>query len=148
MRFSARTRYGLLALMDMAMHQAAGSPARLTTHEIAARQGIPERFLEQQITALKNAGLVTSHRGAHGGCGLARRAQEITVLQVIEALEGSPLELERIDGTDDDATGGAIREMWERAREALTEVFGTVTVASLARREAELRNDKAVMFYV
>jgi Rrf2 family cysteine metabolism transcriptional repressor len=147
-RFSARTRYGLLALMDMAMHQAAGSPARLTTHEIAARQGIPERFLEQQITALKNAGLVTSHRGAHGGCGLARRAQEITVLQVIEALEGSPLELERIDGTDDDATGGAIREMWERAREALTEVFGTVTVASLARREAELRNDKAVMFYV
>ena len=148
MRFSARTRYGLLALMDMAIHQAAGSPGRLTTHEIAARQRIPERFLEQQITALKNAGLVTSHRGAHGGCGLARQAQDITVLQVIEALEGSPLEFERIDGTDDDATGGAIREMWERAREALTEVFGTVTVASLARREAELRNDKAVMFYV
>src|SRR5205807_9468943 len=112
MRFSARTRYGLLALMDMAAHQENGKAGRLTTHEIAARQGIPERFLEQQITALKNAGIVTSHRGAHGGCGLARRADDITVLQVIEALEGSPLELERIGSADQDHVGGAIRELW------------------------------------
>jgi Rrf2 family protein len=147
-RFSARTRYGLLALMDMAAHQESGRKGRLTTHDIAARQGIPERFLEQQITALKNAGLVTSHRGAHGGCGLARRADDITVLQVIEALEGSPLELERIDGAAEDNVGGAIRELWERAHDALTELFGSMTVASLTRREQELRSDKAIMFYV
>jgi Rrf2 family protein len=147
-RFSARTRYGLLALMDMAAYQETGHKGRLTTHEIAARQGIPERFLEQQITALKNAGLVTSHRGAHGGCGLARRAEDITVLQVIEALEGSPLELERIDGAAEDNVGGAIRELWERAHDALTTLFGGMNVATLARRELELRSDKAIMFYV
>ena len=90
MRFSAKTRYGLLALMDMALHQETGGGARLTTKEIATHQGIPERFLEQQITVLKNAGLVISHRGAAGGCSLARRAEDITVLEVIEALEGPP----------------------------------------------------------
>ena len=148
MKFSAKTRYGLLALMDMAAQQEAGNTARLTTREIAGRQGIPERFLEQQITALKNAGLVISHRGASGGCSLARRAEEITVLQVIEALEGSPLELERSGGNEPEAVGGAIRELWERAHTALAELFGGVTVAMLARREQELRLDTAVMFYV
>jgi Rrf2 family protein len=134
--------------MDMAAYQETGQSGRLTTHDIAARQGIPERFLEQQITALKNAGLVTSHRGAHGGCSLARRAEEITVLQVIEALEGSPLELERIGGAENDHVGGAIRELWEKAHDALTDLFGEMTVAALARREGELRSDKTIMFYV
>src|SRR6185312_7185787 len=108
MRFSAKTRYGLLALMDMALHQEGGAGGRLTTREIAGHQGIPERFLEQQITALKNAGLVVSHRGAHGGCSLARRADEITVLDVIEALEGSPLELEGVEGAAEGPAGSAI----------------------------------------
>ncbi len=148
MRFSAKTRYGLLALMEMAAQQETGGPGRLTTKEIALRQGIPERFLEQQITALKNAGLVISHRGAHGGCSLARRAEDITVLQVIEALEGSPLELERVEGVESDAVGGAIRELWERAHATLTTLFADVTVAMLARREQELRTDSAIMFYV
>ena len=148
MKFSAKTRYGLLALMDMALHQDATGTARLTTREIAARQGIPERFLEQQITALKNAGLVTSHRGASGGCALARRAEDITVLAVIEALEGSPLDLERADGVESETNGGAIRELWEHAHTALVDLFSAVTVASLAQRELALRNDSAVMFYV
>jgi len=147
-RFSARTRYGLLALIDMAAHQRSGQAERLTTHDIAARQGIPERFLEQQITALKNAGLVISHRGARGGCYLARRSDEITVLEVIEALEGSLFELEQIDGAVRADTGGAIHELWQSARDALATMFGGVTIASLAAREQELRSDKAVMFYV
>ncbi|MGH2411059.1 MAG: RrF2 family transcriptional regulator [Chloroflexota bacterium] len=148
MRFSAKTRYGLLALMDMALHQDVAAGGRLTTREIAVHQGIPERFLEQQITALKNAGLVVSHRGAHGGCSLARRAEEITVLNVIEALEGSPLELERVDGAEGEPVGGAISELWARAHGALVGLFGGVTVADLARRESELRSSGAVMFYV
>lgn len=146
MRFSAKTRYGLLALMDMAMHQ--DGSGRLTTREIAVHQGIPERFLEQQITALKNAGLVISHRGAHGGCTLAKRPEDITVLDVIEALEGSPLELERVDDQEREPAGGAITELWERAHGALVDLFGEVTVAALARREAELRASGSIMFYV
>ncbi|HWE60597.1 MAG TPA: Rrf2 family transcriptional regulator [Chloroflexota bacterium] len=148
MRISAKTRYGLLALMDMAVRQEANGAARLTTREIAAHQGIPERFLEQQITALKNAGLVISYRGASGGCYLARRAEEITVLQVIEALEGLPLAMERLDDQESEATGGAIRELMEQAQAALVTLFSGATIASLVRREQELREGSTVMFYV
>ena len=148
MRFSAKTRYGLLALMDMALHQETGGGGRLTTREIATHQGIPERFLEQQITVLKNAGLVISHRGAAGGCSLARRAEDITVLEVIEALEGPPLALARPDGAEGAAMGGALRELWEEAQSALIRVFSGATIASLVRREQELREGSSVMFYV
>lgn len=147
MRVSAKTRYGLLALMDMAAQQETGG-GRLTTREIAARQAIPERFLEQQITAFKNAGLVISHRGAHGGCSLARPAERITVLEVIEALEGSPLEQEQIDERDGDESGLAVREIWDRARQELVRVFSAVSIADLAHRERDLRQGSAVMFYV
>ena len=97
---------------------------------------------------LKNAGLVISHRGAAGGCSLARRAEDITVLEVIEALEGPPLALERPEGTEGAAMGGALRELWEEAQSALIRVFSGATIASLVRREQELREESSVMFYV
>ena len=61
MKFSKKTEYGLLALIDMAIQQQRGAGGRLTTRDIAARQQIPERFLEQQITALRNAGQCLFH---------------------------------------------------------------------------------------
>lgn len=148
MKFSAKTRYGLLALMDMSIHQEAGVPGRLTTKEIATHQGIPERFLEQQITALKNAGLVVSQRGASGGCYLARRPEDITVLQVVEALEGPPLAMERQEELGNDGAGASIREILQQAQDALCAVFSQATVASLVQREKELREQSSVMFYV
>lgn len=148
MKLSKKTEYGLLALIDMAMQQTRGTMGRLTTHDIAMRQGIPERFLEQQITALRNAGLVNSHRGASGGCALARRADEITVLEVVEALDGAILEPQE----DGDAKGrpmsGSIRELVGRAQASLVQLFGAVTVGDLARREAELDEQDCQMFYV
>ncbi len=149
MKFSKKTEYGLLALIDMSMQQERGG--RLTTHDIAERQHIPERFLEQQITALRNAGLVHSQRGALGGCGLARRAETITVLEVVEALEGAILESagEDGDGRGESSPGcGAISELVARAQERLTELFGSITVADLARRQLELYEQSCQMFYV
>jgi Rrf2 family protein len=149
-KFSKKTEYGLLALIDMAIQQDRGAGGRLTTRDIAARQQLPERFLEQQITALRNAGLVHSHRGAAGGCSLARRADDITVLEVVEALEGSLLEA----AGDEDGEGkgrstpGSIRELVGRARTCLTELYGSVTIADLARRELDLYEQGCQMFYV
>lgn len=149
MKFSKKTEYGLLALIDMAMQQERGG-GRLTTHDIAARQHIPERFLEQQITALRNAGLVHSQRGAAGGCALARRAEAITVLEVVEALEGGildPAPMETNNGAERPALGSIV-ELVGRARASLSELFGSVTIDDLARRELELSEQASVMFYV
>ncbi len=148
MRLSKKTEYGLLALIAMAIQQERGG-GRLTTRDIAARQRIPERFLEQQITALRNAGLVHSHRGALGGCALARRADAITVLEVVETLEGAILEPLGEDGDGGERpAAGSIVELVGRAQTLLSELFGSVTVADLARREGELHEQASQMFYV
>ncbi len=84
--FSAKTTYGLLALLELAGVQASGD--RLQVGEIAARQSIPERYLEQMMSALRRAGMVRSVRGARGGYLLARAAGEISLSEVISCLEG------------------------------------------------------------
>ncbi len=114
----------------------------MTTRDIAARRRIPERFLEQQITALRNAGLVNSQRGALGGCSLARRPEAITVRDVVEALEG-PI----VDGGGEDVDG-AVGELATKAQEALAAVLSSVTLAALARRDDELYEQSCQMFYV
>jgi len=139
-RFSKKTEYGLSALIDMCLQQERGG--RITTRDIAARRHIPERFLEQQITALRNAGLVNSQRGALGGCSLARRPETITALDVVEALEGP------IVDEGGEQVGGAVSELAVKAQQALATVLGSVTLAALARRDDEIDEQGSQMFYV
>ena len=85
--FCAKTTYGLLALLELAGMQARDQ--RLQVAEIAKRQAIPERYLEQMMTSLRRAGIVRSVRGARGGYLLTRSAGEISLLEVIQCLEGN-----------------------------------------------------------
>lgn len=87
MGFCAKTTYGLLALLELAGAQ--GREERLQVAEIAARQAIPERYLEQMMAMLRRGGLLRSIRGARGGFQLARPAREISLLEVIQCLEGA-----------------------------------------------------------
>ena len=91
MQISRRADYGVRVILDLATHSENG---RTSTHEIASRQNIPSPFLAKIISQLSLAGLVTTFRGAGGGVSLARPSSEITLLNVIEALEG-PIELNR-----------------------------------------------------
>lgn len=91
MEISRRTDYGVRVILDLAGLQA---EERAATEEIAKRQSVPSPFLAKIISQLSLAGLVTTHRGAGGGVALARSAAEISLLQVIEALEG-PIHLNR-----------------------------------------------------
>ena len=86
MGFAAKTTYGLLALMELAGVEASGE--RLQVAEIASRQGIPERYLEQMMASLRRAGLLRSSRGPRGGYQLARPAAAISLAEVVECLEG------------------------------------------------------------
>lgn len=145
MKVSARTTYALQALIDMALHSD-GPGTRLTTHDIALRQQVPERFLEQQITLLRNAGFVISQRGAAGGCALARRPQDIKVRDVVDALEGA-VALD-VGNSAQNAPGQAVRELWHRLDDVQRAALADVTVADLAARETELGERAALMFYL
>jgi Rrf2 family protein len=91
MEISRRTDYGVRVILDLATQP---ESARASTQEIAERQHIPSPFLAKIVSQLSLAGLVTTYRGAGGGVTLARAASEISLLEVIEALEG-PVRLNR-----------------------------------------------------
>lgn len=92
MKISAKTIYGIQAVFELALHPAI---EELRSGEIAEAQKIPLKFLEQILSSLKKSGIVKSTRGRSGGYSLSRSARDISLLEVIEALEG-PLSLTRI----------------------------------------------------
>ena len=85
MKLSTKGRYGLRALIDLAQHGGEG-PVSITS--IAERQEISERYLEQLMSKLKKAGIIQSIRGAQGGYVLAKELEEVSVGEVLRALEG------------------------------------------------------------
>ena len=126
-------------MVQLGRHYGEG-PASLT--EIAAAEDLPRAYLEQLAFVLRDAGLVTSTRGAHGGYALARAPETITMAEVLRALEG-PL-APMICATDDphhaidcDRTSSCtVNFLWIRVRDAIAGALGTMTLADLvpARR--------------
>lgn len=110
-----------------------GGPVPLA--QIAERREMPLQFLEQLFSTLRRAGLLNSQRGVKGGYSLARPAEEITVLEVVQALDG------RL-GEEAREAGG----IWREGVEALRGVFRSTTIADIARREAEEAG--AGMYYI
>ena len=134
MRLTARSEYGLLALIDLGCRYGAGP---VSARGVSERQGIPLKFLEQLLAALRKAGIVHAVRGARGGFVLSREPGAISVLDVVEVLEG-PLAATSCDGGQVCGRGGvcAAATVWGRATDALRDVFSTTTLADLASAQS------------
>jgi Rrf2 family transcriptional regulator, cysteine metabolism repressor len=119
---TSKSRYAVVAMAELARSGEGPVPIK----ELAERRGIPEQFLEQLFATLRRDGLLTSHRGMKGGYTLSRPADEINVLEVVQALDGKI-------GQEADEAGG----IWAEGVGSLRKVFGTTSIADIARREAE-----------
>lgn len=135
MKLSAKAEYACVALLELAGADRTGQPIRI--RNIAANQGIPERFLVQILLVLKSAGLVESTRGAAGGYRLSRQPDTITVLEVVEAIDGRSGPSRGEAGTSAHPMGKALSQIWREA-EARERLFlgGITLVDVLARVEA------------
>lgn len=143
MPFSAKTAYGLVALIDLAAAHASGE--MLATGEICRRHAIPERYLEQMLTTLRKAGFLKSVRGPHGGFRLARAPEEISVAEIEACLEGETV-VER-QGARDDPGFQALKVLGRRAEVARTAVLASTTLAQLLQ-EREGLQQPLPMFYI
>ena len=131
MKVSAKADYAVRAAVELA--SAGEGPVK--AERIAQAQEIPLKFLENIMSDLRNAGLVRSQRGVEGGYWLARPADEISIAQVIRAVDG-PLAAVRGRRPEDVEYAGSaerLREVWVAVRASLRNVLETVTVADLAR---------------
>jgi Rrf2 family protein len=132
MRISAKADYAVRAAAELATAEPTGRPVK--GEQLAATQGIPQKFLENILSDLRHAGLVRTRRGAEGGYALTRPGAEITVADVLRAVEGP---LAAVQGTRPEAlhyTGAAARlpEVWVALRANLRAVLERVTLADLA----------------
>ena len=111
-----------------------GGAAPVPIGELARRREIPVQFLEGMFATLRRAGILQSQRGVKGGYSFAREARTVTVLEVVEALEGA---LDTEPGAD---------PLWAEAVEALRDKLRAVTIADVVEREA--RDAGAAMYYI
>ena len=135
MKVSAKADYAVRAAAELAAAQPGGAPVR--AEAIATAQGMPQRVLENILSDLRHAGIATSQRGAEGGHKLAKPATDITVADVIRAVDG-PLAAVRGERPESVAyTGPAepLQRVWIAVRQNLREVVEHVTLADLAAGE-------------
>ena len=147
MNISMKSRYAVRALTELARREEAqpGKPVRLG--EIADSRGIPLQFLEQVFAALRRAEVVRSRRGAAGGYALARPAAEITVLEVVAALDGVPSPAECTQGLCERQDSCGAASVWIEAQAALERVLSGTSIGDLLAREDALR-ERAPMYHI
>ena len=131
MRVSAKSDYALRALVEMA--RADGERAT-SAEELGRRQDIPHGFLQAILADLRRAGVVRSQRGQSGGWRLAREAGEVSVADVIRAVDGPLVSVYglRPEGVTYNDHTEVLQRVWIAARSALREVFEEVTIGDLA----------------
>jgi Rrf2 family protein len=131
-RVSAKVDYALRAAIELAV----AAPEQVKGERLSTAQAIPHKFLENILVDLRHAGLVASQRGADGGYRLARSPAEITVADVIRAVEG-PIASVRGESPDAIAYDGSavpLRDVWIDLRTAMRGVLEQTTLAELVER--------------
>lgn len=149
MKLSTKGRYGLRAMVDLAVNS---SGDHVSLCNIAERQDISENYLEQVFSTLRKAGLVKSVKGAQGGYALSDSPSNIKVGTILRALEGN---LSVVDEEAEDVSvmqnpvQACIRiNVWDRMNESLNTVVDAITLEDLANEYRKMSNENSVMFYI
>ncbi len=146
-RFSLQAQYAVCGVFDLAFN---GHGEPVAVQAIGARQTIPTRYLEQIFQRLRRADLVTGKRGPGGGYVLSRPPSEITLLDVVVAVEGEPERWVAAEAEGAPAVPYRPSFLWPRLADALAGVLGAITVEDLCRdaAQASVRRADVELTYV
>jgi len=147
MKLSTRGRYGTRALLELALHQQEG-PVLLK--DIAQRQQISQRYLENLIKPLVSAGIVRSIRGAKGGVLLAKAPTEIRLSEVIQLFEGSvaPVDCINNPGICNRSELCVTRDVWGELKTAMDRILSSTTLQDLVERQKIKEPLKSLVYYI
>lgn len=144
MKLSTKGKYGLRAMIDLARYS---EKEPVSIGSVAARQGISERYLEQLVALLKKAGLVKSIRGASGGYVLEKKPSEISVGDILRALEGSlePVKCAAFDTTTGEgcmASDGCVTKyVWQKINDSINDTVNQIMLDELIRESKSINPD-------
>jgi len=143
-KLTTKGRYGLRAVIDLAMY-AKNEPVSLS--DVAERQNISISYLEQLVAKLKKAGIVQSTRGAQGGYALAKAPEEISVGEILRALEGSlsPVDCSAVDGegeTECSASNFCVTKyVWKRINDSINDTVNNMFLSELLEESNNVKSD-------
>ena len=140
MRLSTRARYGLRLMFELAAKE---KREPMFLKEIASRQNISEKYLSQIIVSLKNGGLVNTYRGAHGGYVLSRQPENISLLEIVELLEGDLSLVDCITAPDvcERVSICPTRSVWNNMSSLLKNYLKEVSLADLVKNNELMNNE-------
>jgi Rrf2 family protein len=149
MKVSQRVTYGIMAAVDLAMN---AKEAPVQARAIARRQGIPVRFLEQVLNAMKKAGLVESVRGSQGGYMLQKEPSAVSIADILEALDG-PVFHRVFQGNpalDRHLTRQELLlgQVWKEVAQAEHDVLQRITISDLALRQRVIEERRSPMYHI
>ncbi len=147
MKLSTKGRYAVRLMLDLTQHRGE-KPVLL--REVARRQDISSRYLEQLILNLKTAGLVKSIRGAKGGFILGRPAADITLLEIFKASEGSLSIVECLEDISfcKRSKMCASRDLWLEMKKALETILKRWTLAKLAEQQRRKQGENQLQYSI
>ena len=142
MRYTTKTEYGVVCMIYMAKHHAADW---ITIKEMAQKENYPVPYIEKILQHLRKAGLVTSHQGNQGGYVLSRKPSEITLKQIIDALEGSTFEVFCAPDSRDEIVCThfclcGIKPVWRQTKQILDQFYSSINLEMLTKNEIEVRH--------
>ncbi|MBP5606220.1 MAG: Rrf2 family transcriptional regulator [Ruminiclostridium sp.] len=147
MKISTKVECGLISLIDICVHS--GSSV-VTVVNISARQHISAKYLEQILQQLRHADIIKSVKGSHGGYMLNRRAEEITLSDIINALDSTVLGEVKFESMDESAAMNALSEcVWDRITRHLQSFTDGITLRELADKYGSLKvQTEEPMYYI
>ena len=147
MKLSTRGRYGLRALLDLAVHQGEGM---VLLKDIARRQEVSLPYLEHLITPLIAGGLVKSTRGARGGVLLRKPPAEVKLTEVVQLLEGSiaPVDCVNDPRVCSRSASCVTRDIWMQIKDAMIQVLDSTTLQDLVERQRQKEQAETGMYHI
>ncbi|MDF2614815.1 MAG: Rrf2 family transcriptional regulator [Clostridia bacterium] len=149
MKLSTKGRYGLQAMVDLAVYS---KDKQISLKSIAERLCMSENYLEQLMALLKKNDLVTSVRGAQGGYFLAKDPNDITIGDILRALEGSlaPTDCTCEDNTYHCSLDGkcVTRSVWEKIRDSINKVVDNITLKQLMDDYEKINENASHIYYI
>ncbi|MCW6035461.1 Rrf2 family transcriptional regulator [Spirulina subsalsa FACHB-351] len=141
---SCRTEYALLALLELTRHYPQGEPLQIK--QIAAQQNIPDRYLEQLLAILRRGGFVQSQRGAKGGYLLAQDPWKITLLDIINCLEGDSRM--KPEGLPQTVEAMVVEEVWREMYDQMQRLLQSYTLQDLLEKRDARQEKVDIMYYI
>ena len=135
----------MLALLALANHYTQGEPWQI--RQIATEQQIPDRYLEQLLATLRRGGLVRSERGAKGGYLLAREPWKITLLEIVECIEGLKTRSSATKSSPKTIESAIVRDIWQEVRQTTHSVLQKYTLQDL-KEQRDAKQQLNIMYYI